>query len=140
MTRHDMTRHDMTEHARLPAAADVPRSDPCARQLKPGYRARTLGASLELSTRARGEQDFRLGFLSTANSSASVGVRCVEPCVCAPLVVRAAADKLRHDASATTEFTPRHHARARADAPCTLRVELLTEGDPFKLVALHVAS
>jgi hypothetical protein len=81
-----------------------------------------------------------MGYLSHATSNASVGVRCVGTCVCSPLVVRAAAGKLRRDGSVTTEFTARHHASAPVDAPCTLRLELLTDGEPFKFVALHVAS
>ena len=68
-------------------------------------------------------------------------VRCVGGCECEPLTLRAGRQKAASgDTTATTEFTPRHPARAPADRPCLLELELRSDGDAFKLIALHVRS
>ena len=121
------------------------------RKRKPGYRALVNGSRLELSTRARGRQEFKLGYLGTSRSRAIARLTCVDGCSCAPLELRASNGKLPADTTATTEFTPAHYADASAlvDAHhshgaraegCAVRVELITDGEPFKVVALHVHS
>ena len=45
-------------------------------KIKPGYWASCLGATLLLSTRAVGEQEFAIGYLSTRRSKAVAIARC----------------------------------------------------------------
>lgn len=111
------------------------------RKVKPGYRASRRGATLMLSTRAMGEQEFAIGYLSSARSRAVASLRCVHGCECAPLTVRPGETKVAAgDTTATTDFTPNHAAKAPVDTPCMLELALESEGEPFKLIALHVRS
>ena len=112
------------------------------RRIKPGYRASTRGAVLLLSTRAAGAQEFALGYLSTRRASSRARVECVRGCVCEPLTLSSDSPKATSgDTTATTEFTPPHAAVAPAGGgACHVRLELESDGAPFKLVALHVRS
>ena len=110
------------------------------RKLKPGYRASARGALLTLSTQAVGEQEFKLGYLSSRSSAARVALRCVDGCVCSEVQVGASGQKAAGDTTSTTEFTTRHVARATQGKACHVALEMLTDGQPFKLVALHVRS
>ena len=95
--------------------------------------------------RAKGAQAVRVGYLSGSRLRAVARLSCVAGCVCAPLYIRASGSRPLEDTTSTTEFTPRHRVQAKADGAkaadgCALRLELTTEGEPFKLVALHVHS
>ena len=98
-------------------------------------------AAAQAQRGARGAHAFRVGYLSSSRSAAVVQLTCAPPCACAPLTIASRAGRQREDTTSTTEFTPHHAARAPRDADgCTLRLALETDGAPFKLVALHVAS
>ena len=104
------------------------------RKRKPGYVASHKGAELRIDTRQAGVQHVSIGYLQTYSSSARAQVECEAPCACAAEELHA------HAASrtSTTAMSPKLRAVAPAGATCTLRLRLLTEQQPFKLIAIHV--
>ena len=79
---------------------------------------------------------FRLGYLQTYSSNATAALTCVAPCTCGSHSINA------HSKARTslTTFTPWIRFSLSQQKPCVLRLELLTEGELFKVIALHVAS
>ena len=104
------------------------------RKRKPGYVASHKGAELRIDTRQAGVQHVSIGYLQTYSSNARVQVECEAPCACAAEELHA------HAASRTsiTAMSPKLRAVAPAGATCTLGLRLLTEQQPFKLIAIHV--
>jgi len=101
---------------------------------KPGYVASRKGAELRIDTRQAGLQHVSIGYLQTYSSSAMVQVECEAPCSCTAEELRA------HTSSrtSTTAMSPKLRAVAPAGATCTLRLRMLTDQQPFKLIAIHV--
>jgi len=113
---------------------------------KPGMKTTSAKSVLELdttigTTRSHGgghdsDGKFRLGYLQTYSSNATAALTCVAPCTCGSHSINA------HSKARTslTTFTPWIRFSLSQQKPCVLRLELLTEGELFKVIALHVAS
>ena len=101
---------------------------------KPGYVASRKGAELRIDTRQAGLQHVSIGYLQTYSSSAMVQIECEAPCSCTAEELRA------HTSSrtSTTAMSPKLRAVAPAGTTCTLRLRMLTDQQPFKLIAIHV--
>lgn len=106
-------------------------------QLPAPYR-RFDGADLNGARLARAcrWQQLRLGFLRTYSSGAAAVLRCAPPCRCAETRLEAHTDAR----TSTTQFeSVAGGARAPDGESCKLELELVTAGEPFKLVSMHVS-
>lgn len=118
------------------------------RKLKPGYSATQRGALLVVDTLSSGRW-FQVGYLRST-SHAVAEVSCRAPCTCETLTLRARSTEL----AATTAFSAPHpfavsrsaaagvtagdERPASRDSGCQLLLQLVSDGERFKFIALQV--
>ena len=106
---------------------------------KPGYVASARGATLHVDTLHTGQHLVSVGFLRTYSSRAVAVLGCVAPCRCAADDAAATnlsvATRVR---ASTLQLSPQLMVSSPPPATCTLELRLLTDGQPFKFIALQV--
>ena len=103
---------------------------------KPGYKAKDKGARLLVDTSVSGNGAFSIGFLRTYTSQAVARLSCVAPCTCQERTVYAGTT---HHTSTTVMDRTHTDFDTPGDGPaCRIQLELTTEGEIFKFIALHV--
>ena len=93
-----------------------------------------------MSTQAGVAHTVTVGYLRTHTSRAMAQLTCMRPCACAPTNLSASTRSGEH--TSTTVFSAPVHVRVErgvgAVKACTLALQLLTDGTPFKFSALQV--
>lgn len=120
-----------TERASL-----VHRTPPCCQRAPPRgrYKASARGATLQVGTQASGDQWVSVGFLRTYASKGVARLGCVAPCTCAAANLTAHTDA---QTSTTAQSEP-HPVTSPHGSPCVLELELMTDKEMFKFIALQV--
>ena len=128
--------HDGWRFVELDSGVDAATGH-AVRKPKPGFKATARGARLVLNTTRGGVgQSVRLGFLRTYSSTAVAQARCAAPCRCKP--TNLTAHTPQNVSTTQFESIERGVSTPSARETCTLEVELLTEGQEFKMVSMHV--
>jgi len=116
------------KHVRFENSTEGPR-------LKPGLKAWRRGAEVELDTEGAGTgRCFSLGILKTRLSHANAELRCVPPCTCAATSLESWTTAI----TTTTWMSTPIEFDSPAAQTCHVRIRLLSDKEPFKIVALQV--